>query len=171
MEQQIIALIARDRLEIPLSSMYQKVKKVKSREAKNLAVLIKSLEGQEFESGRTYAYVDRENKEKARGLKEAVTEFAAEFPKSGSILLEKIAKKRTIAEEHLYFGVNTGCRLTTDDYISVMQSLGLSESTARAMYPELINVSRKLAKDREEERSAIVGKYAVDGQTLAEEEE
>jgi len=170
MEQQIIALIAKDRLEIPLSSMYQKIKKAKAKDAKGLAELIKESEGHEFESARTYAHVDKEDKEKARGMKEAVAEFAKEFPKYGSILLGKIAEKRVIAEEHLYFGVNPGCRLTTEDYLTILQSTGLSEGTARAMYPDLINVSRKLARSREEERSTIVGKYASGGQALAEEE-
>lgn len=32
MESEIITLIAKDRLEIPLSSMYQRVKKAKARE-------------------------------------------------------------------------------------------------------------------------------------------
>ena len=35
MEEQIIQLIARDRLEIPLSSMYQKIKKIKKKDAKS----------------------------------------------------------------------------------------------------------------------------------------
>ena len=65
-------------------------------------------------------------------------------------------------EKHLYFGVNQGCRLTTEDYIGVMQSLGLSEQTARNLYPDLLNVSRKLVREREEERSILVGKYEQD---------
>ena len=40
-----------------------------------------------------------------------------------------------------------------------MTSLGLTEHTARSLYPDLLNVSRKLAKEREEDRSTIVGKY------------
>jgi hypothetical protein len=159
MESEIITLIAKDRLEIPLSSMYQKVKKAKSKESKNLADL---LGGKRFSGERTYAFVQEEDKERARGLKEAVAEFSADFPKYGRILQGKIAEKRVVAEQHLYFGVQPGCRLTTDDYIAAIQSVGLSESVARNLYPDLINVSRKLAKAREEERSAIVGKYAQD---------
>jgi|SRR3989338_8576964 len=159
MEQEIIRLIARDRLEIPLSSMYQKVKKVKKSGAQTLA---ERLGDARFSGERTYAFVESEDKERARGMKEAVAEFTAEHPKYGAILLGKIAEKRVVAEEHIYFGVNPGCRLTADDYVGVMQSLGLSESVARSLYPDLINVSRKLAKAREEERSVIVGKYAVE---------
>jgi hypothetical protein len=159
MENRIIALIAQDRLEIPLSSMYQKVKRVKSKEAKGLAEI---LGASRFESGRAYAFVESEDKERARGMKAAVAEFCQEFPKHGVILQGKIAEKRVTAEEHLYFGVTPGSRLTTEDYLNVLQSLGLSEQTARNLYPDLINVSRKLAREREEERSILVGKYSAD---------
>lgn len=160
MENEIIRLIARDRLEIPLSSMYQKVRKAKKKDAEGLAGI---LEGKKFFGERTYAFVKSEDRERARGLKEAVAEFSAEFPKYGKILEGKVAEKRIIAEEHLYFGVNSGCRLSTDDYIEVMQSLGLSEQVAKNLYPDLINVSRKLAKAREEERSVLIGKYSKEG--------
>src|SRR3989338_2735021 len=154
MESEIIQLIARDRLEIPLSSMYQKVKRVKKKDAGNLA---EKLGSAQFAGERTYAFVESEDKERARGMKEAIAEFAQEFPKYG-----KIPERRVIAEEHLYFGVNPGCRLTTDDYITALQSTGLSEKVSRELYPDLIKVSRKLAKAREEKRSVIVGKYAQD---------
>ncbi|MBS3090016.1 hypothetical protein J4461_04045 [Candidatus Pacearchaeota archaeon] len=159
MESEIIQLIARDRLEIPLSSMYQKVKRVKKKDAGNLA---EKLGSAQFAGERTYAFVESEDKERARGMKEAIAEFAQEFPKYGQILIGKIAERRVIAEEHLYFGVNPGCRLTTDDYITALQSTGLSEKVSRELYPDLIKVSRKLAKASEEKRSVIVGKYAQD---------
>ena len=165
MEQQIIELIARDRLEIPLSSMYQKVKKRKSKDAKSLATL---LNGEEFESARVFAHVEDEDKERARTMKDAVVEFCADFPKYGQILRGKIAEKRVQSEKHLYFGVQQGSRLTTDDYIGVMQSLGLSEQASRSLYPDLLKVSRKLEKAREEDRSIIVGKYAVESEAASE---
>jgi hypothetical protein len=156
MEQQIITLIAQDRLEIPLSSMYQKVKKAKVKDAKGLAAI---LGASRFQSSRAYAFVETEDKERARGMKDAVAEFCQEFPKYGEILQGKITEKRVLAEQHLYFGVTPGSRLSTEDYIEVLQSLGLSEQAARNLYPDLINVSRKLAREREEERSVLVGKY------------
>lgn len=162
MEQQVIRLVAQDRIEIPLSSMYQKLKKAKSRDAKGLAEVVRNLDGQEFEGNRTFAYFQREDKERARGMKEAVAEFSQEFPKYGVILQGKIAEKRVRNEEHLYFGVNPGSRLTSDDYLEVMQSLGLSEGTARSLYPDLMEVSRMLSKARQEERSVIVGRYDED---------
>ncbi len=158
-EKQIVTLIAMDRLCIPLSSMYQKVKKKRKSEAKGLAALIGELEDSEFEGERTYAYVGKEDHEKARGMKEAVAEFKIQYPAEGEVLQQMINEKRKKAEEHLYFGINQGKRLTTDDYVTVMQSLGLSEQVARNLYPDLLNVSRKLAQAREEERSVLIGGY------------
>ncbi len=55
MEQEVIKLIARDRLEIPLSSMYQKIKKAKAKDAKDLASRL----GEAcFAGERTYAFVE-----------------------------------------------------------------------------------------------------------------
>lgn len=159
-EQEVVQLIARDRLEIPLSSLYQKVKRVKGKDAKGLAALLP--QGEEFETERVFAYVDKENIQKARGMKEAVAEFKKQYQRHGEILQAMIDEKREIAEEHLYFGVQQGKRLTTDDYIEVMQTLGLSEGTARSLYPELLKVSRKLEKAREEDRRIIVGKYETE---------
>ncbi len=161
MEEQIIKLVAQDRIEIPLSSMYQKLKKAKKGHAQGLASKLDE-DSKEFEGTRVFAYTTEEDKERARGMKEAVAEFCTEFPKYGTILKGKIAEKRVRSEEHLYFGVNPGSRLTADDYMEVMQSIGLSEGTARSLYPELMDISRKLSRSRDEERSVIVGRYSTD---------
>lgn len=154
-ERQVIELIARDRMEIPLSSMYQKVKRQKKKEAVGLAGIIGISD--RFETDRVYAYAEDEDNMKARRIKEAVAEFQTAYPGPGAILKGMIEEKRIESERHLYFGVHKGARLTTEDYIAVIQSLGLSEQTARKLYPDLLNVSRKLAKEREEERSILVG--------------
>jgi len=159
MEQRIIGLIAKDRLEMPLSSMYQKIKRSKGKEAKGLAQLLGKIG---FNGQRVFAYVREEDREKARGMKEAIAEFSKEFPRYGTILEGKITEKRKLAEMHLYLGINQGCRLTTEDYLGVMQDLGLSENTSRALYPELVKISRKLANIKDEERSILVGKYEED---------
>lgn len=156
MEHKILELIATDRIELPLSSLDQKLRRAKSASAKHIA---EKLSGEHYFGERVFAYTQEEDKERARGMKEAVAEFTAEFPKYGAILVGKIAEKRTLSEKHLYFGVNVGCRITAEDYLGVMQNMGLSESTARSLYPELMDVSRKLAKARDEERTIIVGKY------------
>jgi len=158
MEKKLIELIARDRIEIPLSSIEQKLRRARAAMAKEFAQDYCS-EGVRFVGERSYAFTEVEDKDRARGMKEAISEFTEEFPKYGKILQGKVAEKRVTAEEHLYFGMNDGCRITTDDYLGVMKSVGLSEGTSRALYPELMDVSRKLSKARDEDRSVIVGKY------------
>lgn len=158
-ETQILQLIASDRLDIPLSSMHQKLQKSNKKSAKNIAEILDSAR---FIGQRSYAFVQSEDKEKARGYKEAVAEFSQEFPKYGAILMGKVTEKRVKAERHLYFGMSAGSRLTQDDYVGVMQSLGLSEASARSLYPDLMDISRKLSRSRDEERSILVGKYEVD---------
>ncbi len=158
MENEIIELIARDRLEIPLSSMYQRLKRMKKTDAEGLVERLKICS---FEGKRVRAHLAYEDKERARGMKEAVAEFSLEFPKYGTILQGMIAEKRIQSEEHVYFGMREDCRLTADDYMGVMTSLGLSEGSARSLYPDLMDISRKLKRARQEgARSVIVGKYA-----------
>ncbi len=158
MEEKVLELIASDRIDIPLSSMEQKLRRTKNKLAKSLA---EELGVSRYEGQRVFAFVETEDKEKARGIKEAVAEFAEEFPKYGAILYGKIAEKRVLAEEHFYFGVNPGSKLSSEDYMGVMRSLGLSDTTARNLYPDLMDISRKLERKRDEERSILVGKYSA----------
>lgn len=158
MERKILELVAADRIEIPLSSMDQKLRRTRLSLGSELADLV----GSGYVGERVFARVVDEEKEKARGMKEAIVEFEQEFPKYGAVLRGKIAEKRILREKHLYFGVNEGKRLSSDDYMSVMQSVGLTPAVASALYPDLMEISRKLAKARQEERSVIVGKYEED---------
>ena len=155
MENQIVKLIAEDRLQVPMSSLEQKVRKSKMSDAKSIAEMI----GEKFDGNRVYAFVEEEDKDRARGIKEAVAEFEQEFPKYGAILKGKINEKRKLSEKYLYFGLYDGCKLTSEDYLGVLQNIGLTERAARELYPELLNLSRKLVKGKGEERSIIVGTY------------
>jgi len=155
MENQIVKLIAEDRLQVPMSSLEQKVRKSKMSDAKSIAEMI----GEKFDGNRVYAFVEEEDKDRARGMKEAVAEFEQEFPKYGAILKGKINEKRKLSEKYLYFGLYDGCKLTSEDYLGVLQNIGLTERAARELYPELLNLSRKLVKGKGEERSIIVGTY------------
>ena len=94
---------------------------------------------------------------KARGTKDGIDLFCQNYPRQGAILRGYIEEQRALRESHLYFGVNEGCRLTADDYMNVMSSLGLSEKVSSDLYPELMQVSRNLSKKREEERSVLIG--------------
>ncbi len=153
-ERQIIELIATDRIDKPISSMSGKLKRKKPKLAR--AIDLGQWNGS-FEGDRAYARLEESEGSKARGMKEGVAKFAEEFPRYGDILAGYIAEQRVIRETDLYFGMNEGCRITSNDYMGVMTDLGFTEATARDLYPELMDVSRNLAKQRDEgERSILV---------------
>lgn len=153
-ERQIVEIIATDRIDIPISSMSGKLKRQKPKLAQALGMN----DGDSFEGERVYARVETENIEKARRLSEAVEAFCTDYRREGKILQGYIAEKRVEAETHLYFGVNQGSRMSAEDYLCVMRNLGFTESTARSLYPELMEVSRKISRKRDEgERSILIG--------------
>jgi len=149
-ERQIIGLIAADRLDIPVSSMSGKLKRMKPKLAQEIEV-----DG-DFEGERVYARVDEEDKMKARGMKEGISKFEEQFPRHGKILRGYIEEQRTLRETHMYFGVNTGCRLTSDDYMGVMSDLGFTEAQSKALYQPLMDASRVLSRKRDEERRILL---------------
>lgn len=157
LERRVIELIATDRIEIPISSLSGKLKRNKPKIA--AGVDLAEYDGN-FQGERVYARVESEDKDKARSMKEAVAEFAQEFPKYGAILQGKIAEKRAVKETHLYFGMQEGRRLTSQDYLAVMTGMGISEARAEGLYQELMEVSRHLSRQRGEERRIMVGKGA-----------
>jgi len=159
MQKNIIDLIAKDRIELPLSSFRNKLQKRKLDAAMDLAIVLGGVSSF-YSDGRVYARVEAKDRNLARGIKEAIAEFSEEHPKYGAILENKIAVKRRFREEHLYFGMEDDSRLCGDDYLVVMKDLGMSEHQAHIMYPALMESSRKLhyARDKKE-RSIIVGKY------------
>jgi len=162
LERKIIQLIATDRIEIPISSMSGKLKRIKPK----LANAIDLPESEEYTGERVYARIEHEDKEKSRTIREAIEEFAEKYPKHGEVLKGIIAEKRLQKETHLYFGVKDGCRLTAEDYMSVMTDLGFSPATAERLYPELIETSRKLAEKRgRPERSVLIGKCCDDSES------
>jgi hypothetical protein len=151
-ERQVLELIATDRVYIPVSSMKGKLE----RQRPKLGKAIDLPEGS-FESDRVYARTETEDKLKARGMREGIKNFEAEFPRYGKILNGMIEEQRAHSETHLYFGTQPGSRITSDDYMGVMTNLGFSESTAANLYPELMHVSRNLSRKRDEERSILIG--------------
>lgn len=151
LERQLIGLIAVDRLDIPISSMSGKLKRMKPKLASAVDLPRGSFYGE-----RAYARVEAEDRLKARTMSEAVTEFCEAYPTPGRALTQMIEDKRAVSETHLYFGMNEGCRLTADDYLGVMADLGFSESQARALYEPLMDASRSIAKKRYEERSVML---------------
>lgn len=155
LERKVIELIATDRIDIPISSMSGKLKRAKPKLAKSIDIPKK------YEGDRVYARIESEDLMKARGMKEGIELFEQAFPRYGKILRGYIEEQRAISETHLYFGVREGCRLTADDYLGVMQGLGISPGVARDLYPELMEISRNLSRKRDEERSVMIGGEAA----------
>tara|TARA_Y100000310_G_scaffold345263_1_gene463198 strand:+ start:976 stop:1461 length:486 start_codon:yes stop_codon:yes gene_type:complete len=155
-EKQIIELVATERIYRPISSIEGKLKRMRPKLAKAIEL---TEHKQKFKGDRAYAKVQIiDNTKKARTLKEAVNEFANKYPKQGEILQKIIDRTRKVKESNLYFGVYEGCRLTADDYLGVMTNMGFTEATASRLYPELMNISHKMARKKQDsERSILIG--------------
>ena len=152
LERQMIEIIATDRIDKPISSMSGKLKRRKPKLAKAVG-----LPGNKYEGERVWARVDEEDKQKTRGMKEGIEKFEENFPRYGKILRGYIEEQRTVRERYLVFGMNDGCRITSKDYIGVMQNLGFSPAIAERLYPELMDISHKLKRKRDEtERSILI---------------
>jgi len=153
-ERQVIGLIAADRISIPVRSMGNKLYNKRPKLAKAIDL---SWFDEDFVGDRVYARIEKGETIKARGMKNGIEKFEENFPRHGEILRGYIAEEREAREVSMYFGVNDGCRLTSDDYMEVMEDLGFTEMTARRLYPELMNISRNLSRKRDEERSVLIG--------------
>ncbi|MEK6852391.1 MAG: hypothetical protein AABX59_00785 [Nanoarchaeota archaeon] len=154
LERQVIALVAADRIEIPISSLSGKLKRMKPKLAQQIILPSKE---KPYNGERVYARIETENEQKARGMKEGIEVFCEKYPQYGTILKGIIEEEREVRETHLYFGMNDGKRLTADDYLTVMADLGFGEASARSLYHELVEVSRNISKKRDEERSIMLG--------------
>jgi hypothetical protein len=151
-ENKVIGLIAVDRIDISLSSMHQKL----ARKKKSLADGIADIVTESYSGERAYADVITEDNNKARGYKEGVKEFSKQYPKYGKILIGMIEHKRAQKDTYLEFGLNSGKKLSSQDYITVMKSVGLTDSQAMKMYPVVSEVSRKLADAKTESRTILL---------------
>lgn len=153
LEREIIRLIATDRIDKPISSMSGKLKRAKPKIARGI-----DLGSDSFTGDRAYARIEETDTQKARGMRGGIANFSEAHPKYGRILNGMIEEQRTQRESHLYFGMQTGRRLTSNDYMGVMTDLGFTEGTARGLYTELMDISHKLARSRNEsERRIMLG--------------
>jgi hypothetical protein len=154
-ERQLIQVIATDRIDRPISSMSGKLKRAK----KKLGPLVEIKPGEKYVGERVFARVETEDtKMAARTMREAVDLFAEQYPRHGKILDGYIEETRAGKETHIYFGMHQGKRLTADDYLGVMQNLGFTPATAKSLYPELMDISHKMRRKRNEgDRSILIG--------------
>lgn len=153
LERQLVGLIAADRLDIPISSMSGKLKRMKPKLARAIELPSGSYQGE-----RVYARVEAEDRLRARTMSEAVTEFCEAYQAPGRVLTQMIEDKRAVTETYLHFGMQPGCRLTSDDYLGVMADMGFTEAQARNLYGPIMDASRQIAKKRDEgERTILIG--------------
>ena len=152
LERQIIELVAADRIDVPISSMSGKLKRKKPKMAQDIDIEF----GQRYNGDRVFAYIKDKDEMKTRGMREGVDKFAEEFPKYGTILNGYIEEQRAVRERYLVFGMKEGSLVTADDYRGIMTNLGFTEATSERLYPELMNISRKLRKKRDEGLRSIM---------------
>ena len=156
LERQVIGLVALDRIYVPMSSFDGKLKRRRPKVAG--AIVADDDFSKAFEGDRAYARVTVENKTKSRDMRTGVEEFCAEYPQYGKILNGYIEQERVKRETHLSFGMQPGKRLTQGDYMDVMIDMGLTEQRAAEFYPVVMEISRNLAKKRDEgDRSVLIG--------------
>lgn len=150
LERQLIEIIAVDRIDKPISSMSGKLKRKKPKLARAIEL------AKRYDSERTWARIDDSDRQKARGMKEGIEKFEETHPKYGRILRGYIEEQRTVRERHLVFGMQPKCRITADDYMGVMTDLGFTPAIAKGLYQELMDVSRKMARKRDETERTIL---------------
>jgi len=154
-ERQIIQVIATDRIDRPISSMSGKLKRAKTK----LGPLVDIKPGKSYRGERVFARVETDDVQmKSRSMREAIDKFADKYPRHGTIINGYIEETRAGKETHLYFGMHPGRRLTSDDYMGVMENLGFTPATAQSLYPELMDISHKMRRKRNEgDRSILIG--------------
>ena len=152
-EGKILEIIAVDRIDVPISSMSGKLKRQKKKLGQAL-----ELKNNVFNGDRVYARTETDSDLMTAGsVKKGIEEGAEAYPRHGKILKGMIEEQRAASETHLYFGMNSGCRLTSEDYLGVMENLGFKGQYAENLYQELMKVSRNLSRKRGDERSIMVG--------------
>ena len=158
LEKLVRKLVAINNIRTPLSSLYQKEKKIEGEYARGIYNLLMQA-GHKADLGNSViAYIEDEDKNKARGMEEGIKEFSKKYPKYGKILKNIVKKKRKISEIHLRYDLKEGHTLADSEYVSVMRDLELTDQEATKIYPEFMSISERLRKkNKKEPRSILVG--------------
>lgn len=149
LETNIRYLVACNILEKPLSSLYQKAKKLKFPYAEESASLIR--EG--ISAERVIATIDTKEEEiRSRSMRAAVNEFKTEHPRLGEKLERMIQEKRASKSEVLVYAIEPDFNLGTEDYVRVMKDLGFSRELANATYPHLKEISDNIERAKKKNK-------------------
>jgi len=155
-EKAVRKLIATNDLRIPFSSIYQKIKACED----NFAAGIQGYVNEKVNFGNSaLASIEYKDKSVARGMRDGIEEFKAQYPKYGAILEGLIQEKRVKSETHLIYGLNEGYKLHDNEYVSIIKDIaGLNDCEAEAIFPEIMKVSERLKKKKKEGlRDILVG--------------
>jgi hypothetical protein len=152
LEKQIINIVATDRLYVPSSSFDGKLERSRKKIGKSL-----DLSEDFYQGDRAYARIETLNKHRSKDLRAGVKQFCDEHPQYGKILNGMIETERVKKERHLYFGMNDGKRVTNEDYMSVLENMGLGPVTAGKYLDVALDISRTLNRKRDDERSILIG--------------
>jgi len=167
-EKQLIQIVATDRIYRPISSIDGKLKRKREKLANSVDL---SEFDNDFQGERVYARIEDNEVQKARGMRDAVEMFKENHPREGKILEGYIQETRKVRERHLVFDTYAGKRISAEDYMKVMTDMGFTEPTARNFYPELMDVSRKIARSREDGERSLMLTQSYDSRKNSEEKE
>ncbi len=148
-DKEIMKIVALDRVHVPFSSAEGKLKRRREKAVSGLDrddVL-------EFSGERAYARIEDKSDSKKRGYEGAVKLFCEKHPKLADELNELVEEQVTKKEERLYFGMHPGARINPGMYEEVMSDIGFTPGEARAVYPTIVEASRRIVKARGIERS------------------
>jgi len=155
-EKYVRWLIALDIISKPLSSLGDKGMRREKKTVKNIVAL---LEKESEISKRIFAKIEKREEEKARTLREGITQFKKKYPSYGTILEGIIAETRIKKNEYLIYGLNENYKLSEEDYVRVMMDLGFKRREAVSIYPHIIAISERLGKASEQaERRILISK-------------
>ena len=107
LERQLIELIAADRIDIPISSLSGKLKRLKPKLAAQVDI---TQYGNYFTGERVYARVETDETMKARGMKEGIEEFSKLYPRYGAVLTGLIEEKRIEKERREKTASASSCK-------------------------------------------------------------
>jgi hypothetical protein len=158
LERQVIQLVATDRLYIPSSSFDGKLERSRPKLAKAL-----DFSDGDFQGERAYARVVDSNKHVSKDMRAGIAKFEAEHPQYGKILNGYIEEARVKKEQHVYFGMNDGKRVTREDYLGVIEGMGLGPAISERYLDAAMDISRTMQAKREKsgkpeaERRVLIG--------------
>lgn len=153
--KQVERLVAYDFITGPLSSIHQKANR--ARKEVVAGIYGRLLNREEVpEHATVVAEIDKEIKQKARGMKGGIENFKKTYPRYGRILTGMIEEERQNREVYVAFGLKDGQDLPISSYLRVMRELGLSYETAHKLYFDIADMIETFETKKKEGLQSIL---------------